>query len=287
MKTKMFCGVLVGLFTVSSLTFAAGITAEKIVQNMVASYEEQMKGVKDITIVKETTTGEEESVSTEVTYQKIVKIGGKTVYKSRTEMNDGKDITIYDGEYTWESHPGMEVTKRESDYTPEFSPEAIEKIEAEYIGTETIDGHKTYVLRIKNMAEMMGAGLEEQKMGKVTAKAWIDINDLVMRKMEMNMEQATEAGQKGVTAKIVMKFEDYRKVHGMFFAYKTSQRTSQKVSDEMIKQQLEQVPEAYRKQMEAQMKAQMGKEQIRTTKIKSVKVNTGLSNALFDGSKLK
>jgi len=282
MKIRILFSIIV-LLAISASSFAGDITAEKILQNMVDSYERQMKDVKDVTVISEVTEGkgEEKSVSTEVNYRKMAKMGGKTVGKSREELNDGQDITIYDGEYKWEWHSGGEVTKKKVDYNPMLMEESLNKIKAEFVGTEKIDGDKTYILRIKNMVDIMDFPSEEGiELEKVNGKGWIDANDWVIRKMEIEMK--SNMG----TMKMIETYEDYRKVRGMFVSYRTLTKTSLELSPEMIKKQLQEVPSGYRKQAEAQIKTQMGKEQIRITKVKEVKVNTGLSDDLFDGSKL-
>lgn len=284
MKVRILLSMIV-LLAISVSPFAGEITGEKIIQNMVDSYEKQMKGIKDVTVISEETSGEgeEKSVSTELNYRKMAKIGGKTIYKSRQELNDGQDVTIYDGEYMWEWNSGGEVTKKKVDYdSAQFmSEEFLKRIKAEFIGTEKIDGDKTYILRIKNMADITDFPSEEGiELEKVSGKGWIDANDWVIRKMEMEMK--SNMG----TMKVVATYEDYRKVRGMLVVYRTLTKTSLELSAEMIKKQLQEVPPEYRKQAEAQMKAQMGREQIRIAKVKEVKVNTGLSDELFDGSKL-
>ena len=289
MKTRALYLLAIGLLAIPASSFAGEITAEEIIQNVTASYEKQMKDVKDFTIISEVSEGEgeEKSVSTEIEYQKRAKIGDKTVYKRRHELNDGKDISIYDGEYEWECHSGGEVTKEKLDYNPYAPWEALKRIKGEYTGTENIDGYKTYILWIEDMTDMMGLPPEAKKTMKASGKVWVDAKDWIPRKMEMDMEQVDETGNSMGTVKTVMNYEDYRGEHGMLVPYRTSQKISMKINPEMIEKQLQEVPLEYREQAEAQMKEQMGKEQIQITKVKEVKVNTGLSDNLFDGSKLK
>lgn len=162
-----------------------------------------------------------------------------------------------------------------------ITEESLKRIKAEFIRTEKIDGDETYVLRIENMIDLMALSPEEKKMMKeVRGKGWVDANDWVIRKIEMEMKHTMG------TVKTVTNCEDYRKLRGMLVPYRTTQKTSHEFTPEMIKKHLQEVPPEYRKQAEAQMKAQMGREQIRITKVKEVKVNTGLSDELFDGSNL-
>ncbi|MFO7891936.1 MAG: outer membrane lipoprotein-sorting protein [bacterium] len=282
MKTKVFLIVL--MFMVFSTSFLAqNITADEIMKNMLESYEKQMKGIKDFTIISEVVEGEVDSGSTEIEYSKKAEINGKTVYKRREEMSDSDDITIYDGEYEWEWHVGEGVTKNKIDHDPVsfISRENLKKIDAEFIGSEVIAGEKTYVIRINNMIDFMSFSPEEKEMMKsVKAKGWIDTDDWVIRKIEMFME-----GDRG-SMKIVMSLSDYRNIDGMLVPFKETSETTTELSPEMIQKQLQQIPEQYRKQAEEQMEAQMGKKQISVTKVKEVKVNTGLSDDLFKGSEL-
>jgi len=282
MKTKVFLTVLFVMnFSFSML--AQDITADKILQNMLESYEKQMKGIKDFTIISEDFEDQEEAGSTEIEYNKKATIDGKTVYKRREEMNEGDDITIYDGEYEWEWHVGEEVIKNKVDYDPStfISRESLEKIDAQLFGSEEINGEKTYILQINNMKDLMHFSSEEKEMIQtVKGKSWVDTDDWMMRKMEMNMEGAMGK------MKTIINFEDYRTIDGMLVPFKETSVTSTEMSPEMIQSRLQQVPEQYRKQAEEQMKAQMGKKQVSVTKVKEVKVNTGLSDDLFKGSEL-
>ena len=272
-------------FTVTSGLLWAQITSEEIVRNMAESQKEQLKNVKDVTIISDIYEDETESevTGTEIEYRKKYTVEGKTVYKRRQEMNGGEHITIYDGAYEWEWHGGGEVTKKsvESDPSMLISDEMIDEIEAELLDTEDVDGERTYVLKIKNMLDFMALSPEEKGMlAEIKAKCWVDADEWVMRKMDMEM-----ISPRG-SMHTVVHIQEYHNEHGMLVPYKEISKSTSGMSPEMMKMQLQRVPEEHRKQAEAQMKAQMGRERIRISRVKEVKINTGLSDDLFDGGEL-
>jgi len=294
MKTRMLYLIIIAFVLFSAASIAEAMTAEEVIENIIASYEKQMKDVEDATIV--TDRG--------ITYQKRTTIKGRTVYKTRNEtgVTGTKFVSIYDGVYRWWVEFG-ELKKEKMDHSPYQMVENFKTAQVEYAGTETIDGHKTHILNIKDLDKMMG----DEGMQKVSGKFWVDARDWIIRKMEIDMEIEDEKGER-MPAKSTVRMEDFRKVNGMHIAYRTvvtiggmAPKMSPEEEQEMHKnlaeaqRQLEQAPPEMRKMMEGMMKPQMemmqqafggGGMEIVTT-IKQVKVNSGLSDDLFDGSKLK
>ncbi|MBA7494494.1 hypothetical protein ES702_05070 [subsurface metagenome] len=294
MKTRMFYLVMITLVLFSASSIAEAMTAEKVIENIIASYEKQMKDVEDVTIVTDR----------DITYQKRTTIKGRTVYKTRneTEVMGIKSVSIYDGVYQWWVESGK-LKKEKMDYSPYQMVENLKTAQVKYAGTEKIDGRKTHILNIKDLNKMMGA----EGMQKVSGKLWVDARDWAIRKMEMDTEIEDEKGEKR-PAKITVRMEDFRKVNGMRIAYRTvvtiggmvpelspEEEQEMRKSLEEMQRQLEQMPPAQRKMVEKMMKPQMemmqqalggGGMEIVTT-VKQVKVNSGLSDDLFDGSKLK
>ncbi len=298
MKTRMFYLVMITLVAFSASSIAEAMTAEKVIQNMIASYERQMNDIKDITIITDKDT----------TYQKRTVIEGRTVYKTRNEtgMIGKKFITIYDGVYRWQVDPvSGELKKEKLDLNPYQIAENLKTAQVKYAGTGKVDGRKTHILSVKDLNEWMGA---DEGMQKVTGKLWVDDRAWVVRKMEMDTEIEGEKGEK-VPVKITVRKEDFRKVNGMLMPYRTvvtvpvpgAQEMSPEEEQKMRKniaemqRQLEQAPPEMRKMIEKMMGPRMemmqkmlagGGIEIVTT-VKQVKVNTGLSDTLFDGSKLR
>ncbi len=302
MKSKLFYWVMVVSLILPASLIAEKMTAEKVIQNCVVSYEKQMKGVKDITTV--TDKG--------VTYEKWTTINGKKVCKTRREMEmmGKKFVTIYDGEYLWRKDPvSGEVTKEAIDYSLFDMMENLKTAETQYGGTEKIDGYKTYILNIKDMTELAGfAKQEKEEMEKekvkTSGKIWVDAKDWIIRKIEIDIEDVKE-GKKGKFSTVEMK--DFRNIKGLLIPFRTvvtlgegmpkpSPEEEQEMREELaeMKKELEKMSPKERKMAEKMMKLQIEMmEKVlsggggEVTEVKSVTINTGLSDDLFDGSKLK
>ena len=213
-------------------------------------------------------------------------------------------ITVWDGVYQWSMDPVLrKVRKEKMDIGPYAILENLKTAQVKYAGTDKIDGHKTHILDVKDY-NMWGA----EGMQKVSGKLWVDAKDWVIRKMEMDMEMEDEKGEK-MPAKVTVREEDFRKVNGMLMSYRTvttmpvpgatemspeEEQEARKSLEEMQKTLAEMSPEE-RAMMEKMMGPQIemmqkmlaGGEMELVRVVKDVKVNTGLSDELFDGSKLK
>jgi outer membrane lipoprotein-sorting protein len=304
MKSKLFYGVMVVSFILPAFSIAEEMTAKKVIQSCVDSYQKQMKGVEDITEVTDKW----------VSYQKWTTIKGKTVCRTRHEMEmmGKKFVSIYDGKYLWQKDPvSGKVAKEAIDYSPFDMMENLKTAEAQYGGTEEIDGYKTYILNIKDMTKLMAVTKQEEKeikkeKAKVSGKIWVDGKDWVIRKMGIDMEGVDEEGKKG-TIKITTEMKDFRKVNGLLIPYrivttmggegmpKLSPEKEQEAREGLaeMQKQLEEMSPEERKMAEKMMKPQMEMMQKalggdgEVTEVKKVTINTGLSDDLFDGSKLK
>jgi outer membrane lipoprotein-sorting protein len=286
---------MIALAGFSLFSQAEAMTAERVIENMIASYERQMKGVEDFTIVSEMAN---QGITT---YHKRAVVRGKVVYKIRTETEvmGTKNVTIYDGDYYWWVEDGK--LKKEKMDSPHAILENLKAAQVRYAGTEKIDGHKTHILDVRDLNTVMGG-----EMQKVSGKLWVDASDWVIRKMEMDWEIEDDRGQKDVV-KFISMAEDFRKVNGMLIPHRTvtttpsmpklSPKEEQELREKLaeIKRELEEMPPDERKMFEAMIKPKM--EQIEkllagsrievAVVVKDVKVNSGLSDELFDGSKLK
>ena len=319
MKTKMLYLVMIAFVVFSASPIAEAMTADKVIENMIASYEWEMKDVEDYTIVTDKAT----------TYFKRTTVEGRTTYKMRSEMEvmGIKSVSIYDGVYQWWVESGK-LKKEKMDYSPHQMVENLRIAQVKYIGTEKVDGHKTHILSVRDLYTMMGA----EGMQKVSGKLWVDAKDWYIRKMEMDMEIEDEKGQKG-TVKMTIRYEEFREVDGMLMPYRTvvtvpmpgdlglspeeeqeirkGLEEAQKALAEMSTQERAMMEKIMRPQIEMVLKAlgipqkrtestlipqiiemilkalHKGEIEIVITTVKQVKVNTGLSDDLFDGSKLK
>ena len=295
MKTKMLSLVMIAFVVFSASPIAEAMTADKVIENMIASYEREMKDVEDYTIVTDKTT----------TYFKRTTVEGRTTYKMRseTEVMGIKSVSIYDGVYQWWVESGK-PKKEKMDYGPYQMVENLKTAQVKYAGTEKIDGHKTHILNVRDLNTMMGA----EEMQKVSGKLWVDARDWVIRKMEMDMEIEDEKGEKR-PAKATIKMEDFRKVNGMLISYRTVMtipmpgvlelspeeeqemrkglEEAQKALAEMSPEERAMMEKIMGPQIEMMQKMLAGGGIEMVTVVKDVKVNTGLSDDLFDGSKLK
>lgn len=309
MRNNIFCWVIIVLFVISASPVAGKMTAEKVIENMITRHEKGMEDVKDIT--KVTDKG--------VTYQKWITTNGKTIYKNRNEQEMmGKDyITIYDGVYQWRKDPvSGKVTKEKLNLNPSNFYQSLKTTKAQYSGIEKIDGHKTHILEIEDVSNMTNpttntklipAKMEGWKDVAASVKLWVDAKDWVLRKTEVNIEGVNEEGKKR-TVKRTIKQKDFREVNGLFISYhivittgasltpeeKQKMQKAREAMAEMQKQLDEMSPEQ-RKMAERFMKPKIEKLQkalrsgeiTEVTEVEDVKVNTGLSDDLFDGNKLK
>lgn len=299
MKAKMLCLVVIALVGLSAFSQAEAITAERVIENMIVSYERQMKGVEDFTIISEM------GISRTISYHKRAVIRGRVVYKTREETEAmGKkfvSVTVWDGVYYWWGDPvSGELEKRKMDISPYVMFESLKTAQVKYAGTEKIDGHKTHILNVRDLEIIRAVG-----MGKASGKLWVDARDWVIRKMKMDMEWEVE-GEK-MPIGFASRMEDFRRVNGMLIPYRTvmlmgdaiemspeEEEEEQEIRKKLaeIQRELEQMPPEERKMMEEMMRPQIeGMEKTlagggEVTIVKDVKVNTGLSDELFDGSKL-
>lgn len=287
---------ILSLLCISS-TAAEKWTAQKVIQKVIASYENQMKSVNDVIVETDKYT----------LYQKRARIKGKELYKSRMEMEvrGEKHVTIYDGVYEWAKDPSGHVTKIKLSYDPYQTWKNLPSADVEYEGEEAIEGQNCQVLAIKDLTKIMSLKkYEEKAAGKINGKMWIADRDWIIRKMEMVIKMEEEEGEE-TTVKQIHKMSDYRKVDGMLVAYRRAVATiigAKELTPEKRKEieegtremeeQLEKAPPAQKAMMEQMIKPQMeamkkllGEEEV--TLVKKVEINTGLSDDLFDGAKLK
>ncbi|MCD5402108.1 hypothetical protein LR013_05960 [candidate division NPL-UPA2 bacterium] len=159
MKTRMLYVVMIAFFALSAYSLAEAMTAERVIENMIVSYEKQMKGVEDFTVIEEGDAAFPVFTADRViTYQKRTVINGKTVYKIRNEAEamGEKFIMVWDGVYQWQlDRDGLR--KNKVDYSPYQIAENLKTAQVKYGGTDKVDGRKTHVLSVKDLNKMMGA----------------------------------------------------------------------------------------------------------------------------------
>lgn len=302
MKTRVLWMWMIVLIVLCTRLSGKELTADKIIQKIVTGYKEQMKGINDITIVTDKYTS----------YQKRATVGGRVIFKTRneTDVMGSKFITIYDGVYQWNLDPiSGKVEKEKLEYNPYQMIENLKTADVEYAGTKQLHGRTAYILKLRDITKLIGmAKSKEMVEGKVSGKVWVDVKDLVTKKLEMDTKVTDEDGQKR-DVKITISYTDHRKIDGMLIPYKTvmtisgigeetitpEQRTEMQESLAEMQSGLEKMPPGQRAMAEQMMKPQIEMMQkmlagggIETvTEVKDVKINTDLSDALFDGNKLR
>lgn len=296
MKTRIPCLIMIMImimpFALPAYLLATEMTADKVIQNSLASYNRQMEGVKDITIVTDKSR----------VYQKRIIVGEEIIYKTRHEMAimGKKSITIYDGVHRWYLDPfSGEVEKMKTVRDPFRLLENLKTAQIEYAGIDRVDGYKTHILIVKDMTEVLGhIALARQMAGRASGKIWVDAEDWIIRKKIIYIEGVDKEGLER-TIKITTKMDNFRKENGLHIPGRTVVTTTGLVSPEkkeMIRRQLAEIKDSWHKEMPP-AKRQMMKARIEmmliaigdaglVTTVKQVETNTGLSGDLFDGSKL-
>ncbi len=280
------------IFIVSGLIFCltgaclAKMSAQEVINRMRQAYEQQMRGIDDLTMVTKGTGGAMAMMGESITYQKRAKIAGKIVYKTRTEAKVmGKTIvTIYDGVYEWSVDPvSGKVKKEKKDYTPDWTRiwENLDLSQMHYLGTEELEEKEAHVLKMDNLPEgikrlspvppQTGPSPEGEWSG--WAKMWINAKNWMFMRMLMVTSGTSEEG-KETTTKISWDFKDYRRVESMLVPHQITYKMEMEMPD---------VTPEEKEMMQAMMGAMMSGEMT----ITKVEVNTDLSDDLFKGSQLK
>lgn len=286
MKRKAIIVMVGGLIFCLTGVCLAKMSAQEVINRMRQAYEQQMSGINDLTMVTKGTGGMMALMGESITYQKRAKIAGKTVYKTRTEAKlMGKSIvTVYDGVYEWSVDPvSGKVKKEKRDYIPDWTRiwEILDLSQMHYVGKEELEGEAAHVLKMDDLTEgikklwrgLPQTGPSQEGEWSGWAKMWINAENWTFMRMLMVAIGSSEEG-KETTTKISWDFKDYRPVKTMLVPHKVTYKVEMEMPDA--------TPEE-KEMMQAMMGAFMEGEAIVT----KVEVNTGLSDDLFDGSKLK
>lgn len=260
-----------------------------IIQGMEKSYQRQMSSINDITIVQEMKGG---FFSVESTiYQKKSRVNGQEVFKSRSETSVmGMDnVTIFDGEYTWSIDPETGEVKKEKAVFDPLQPWKMFKPEKmEYLGEEKVDNKDAYKVQLNDAIWMMGkedlanSGMQEEDSEvEMYSIYWIDKKDYVPLKSRNFIKTTTIEDGKPVVMDMVtdVDFLDYRLIESMLISHRMVVNTQIDVDDPSLSQQEKEEAKAF-------MSAMGGMGNMEFT-VKSVEVNKGLSDDLFDGTKLE
>jgi len=264
----------------------AKMSAQEVINQMRGAYEQRMSGIDDLTMVTKGTAGIMAMMGETTVYKKRAKISGKTVYKTRTEMQFmGKPlVTIYDGEYEWSVDPiSGQVKKEKKDFAPDWTRiwEVLDLSQMQYVGTDDLDGEAAHVLKMDDLTEgikklmpaLQQTGPSQEGEWSGWAKMWINAKNWVFMRMQIVMTGTSEEGGE-VTNIITSDFKDYRQVQTMLIPHQMTYKMEVEIPDMS--------PEE-KQMMLGMMGAFMEGEMIVT----KAEVNTGLPADLFDGTKLE
>jgi len=229
---KILIGIIiVCLILFLSSTCVAGMTVQEVIGNMQKTYEKQMKGINDYTIVQKGTGGVAALAGETTIYYKKAEIKGEVIYKTRTESEvmGMAMVSIYDGNYNWTKNPMTgEIEKKISEYNPGQMWKNIDLTKSKYLGEEEIDGEKTYILQIDNALQVMGnqqamssQGGESEGSAEASGKLWINSKTWMPVRMLMVMKAKPGEGAEGMAMNTEMTtdLKDYRQVGTMLHPY--------------------------------------------------------------------
>ena len=292
--------ILIGIIIVCLILFlssicVAGMSVQEVISNMQKTYEKQMKGINDYTIVQKGTGGMAALAGETTTYYKKAEIKGEVIYKTRTEseVTGMAMVSIYDGNYNWTKNPMTgEIEKKISEYNPGQMWKNIDLTKSQYLEEEEIDGEKTYVLEIDNALQVMGnqqamspQGGQSEGSAEAWGKLWISSKTWMPVRMFMEMKAKPEGGAKemAMNTKVTTDFKDYRQVGTMLHPYQLIMNMAMEIDTSGLSEEEKKEQEQAMQMMQSMMSG-MGSFSIDTV---DIKVNTGLSDDLFDGSKLE
>ena len=273
----------------------AGMTVQEVISNMQKAYEKQMKGVNDFTVIHRSTGGMAALAGDTVTYYKKVKLDGQDIYKSRIESQVmGMDMVIInDGQYYWTTNPMTgEIDKEISEHDSVQIWRNLDPVRTQYLGEEEVSAEKAYVLKFDNPIQVMGKqqamsqqGEELEEPGEMWGKLWVSSKTWMPLRMlmEFKAESMEEAEEMIMIMKMTTDLKDYRQVGTMLHPYQMVMSTTMELDTTGLSEEEKKERQAMMQMMSAMMSG-MGSFTIDTI---DIQVNTGLSDDLFDGTKLK
>lgn len=287
--------IIVCLILFLGSTGVVGMSLQEVISNMQKTYEKQLKGINDYTIVQKGSGGVAAMAGETTIYYKKAEIKGEVIYKTRTEpeVKGIAMVIIYDGNYMWSKNPVTgEIEKKISEYNPGQIWKNIDLAKSKYLGEEEIEGEKTYILQIDNALQVMGNQANMSPQGEPSegsvessGKLWISSKNWMPVRMLMVMKTKPGQGAEGMAmnTEITTDLKDYRQVGTLLHPYQLVMNMAMKIDTSGLSEQEKKEQEQTMQMMQSMMSG-MGSFSIDTL---DVKVNTGLSDDLFDGSKLK
>jgi len=294
-KKTMIVILILSLILFLSSPCLAGMTVQEVISNMQKAYEKQMKGVNDFTVIHRSTGGMAALAGDTVTHYKKVKLDGQDIYKSRIDSQVmGMDMVIInDGKYYWTTNPMTgEIDKEISEHDSVQIWRNLDPVRTQYLGEEEVNGEKAYVLKFDNPIQVMGKQQamsqqeeEPEEPGEMWGTLWISSKTWMPLRMlmEFKAESMEEAEEMIMIMKMTTDLKDYRQVGTMLHPHQMVMSTTMELDTTGLSEEEKKEGQAMMQMMSAMMSG-MGSFTIDTI---DIKVNTGLSDDLFDGNKLE
>lgn len=292
MKTRLLALLLAAAFVPQMA--AAQMTAQEVLQNVTDEHEARMEGVETM-IVTSTMEGDMAMVDKMTVYYKKTEKDGQPAFETEVKAEGGMAAEAINNAEAGGGMSGTDVFSMMRKMNDALAGEA------EYRGTETLDGNEVHVLYVEDMtplyralAEDGGEGMDSMDEVKAgNAMLYVDADGWLLRKMSMDMQM--EQGDEPHTMQMTTEMQDYREVDGLLYPHRTvmtmenmlSPEQREKMEEEMTKmrQQLEQLPQAQREQVEKMMNASqgaLGKKMQMIMVTEDVQINADLPEGVFE-----
>ncbi len=177
-------------------TTAAGQSVSDIVDGMYAAYERQVSGVDNYTLVQSMM-----GVET-VSYFEKQMVDGKPVFRSR-----GSGMPTF---------MGLGLGEEGS----VFGPDLVEH--GTYAGREEIDGDAVHVIAVDDLSQLdfsQTSGPGNMEFAPKSARMFVDVDRMVLRRIEFQGEVATDRGVEEVSMQMDM--QDFRDYEGLLIPHRT------------------------------------------------------------------
>ena len=284
-KKYVFFTIMIIFLLLFNMSVLAAVNVNSIIKQMEDSYNKQMSKIQDLTIVQEMKGGFVSMSNT--IYQKKAKVNNREVFKSRSESQamGMNSVVIFDGVYTWMVNPiSGEVEKEKREFDPINVWKMIDPSKAKYLGEEKLEGKIAYKIQLNDAIWMMGsenmanADAQEGTETEMYSIFWIDKKDFVpLRAQNFIKSTKMEQGRQVTMNNIVDAwYLDYRRVGSMLLSYKMVISNQMNVDDPTLSKE--------EKEKAQEFMNAMGEMEF---VVKSAEVNVGLSDELFDGTKLE
>jgi len=294
LEKKIGASILVlSLILLSTSISGVGISGQEIINNMQKAYEKQMAGINDYMVIQKASGGVAAMAGeTKIYYQKA-KVEGEEIYKMRTESQPmGMTyVSIYDGKYNWTTNfMTGKIEKELAESNPSQFWKNINLDKIKYLGEEMIDGERAYILQIENALQVMGSQqaqaryMQGEGPQEALGKLWISSKTWMPLRMQLVLKTDSEGTKMNMIT--TTNFKDYRQVGTMLHPFQLVMEISTEVEElgtaGMSEEEKKEKEEAM--ELMQSMMSGMGSFTIETV---DLKVNIGLSDDLFDGTKLK